>query len=258
MKVEIKKIRAIKFPSHCLSLALTHDQTIYTSCIEGGVFAISKNNKNPEEVIKHDNFSSGISICGDNIISSDYDGIIKWSRMSNYENIRQIKAHDFWSWQSATSPDNKKFGSVTGQYLVGGYKYEPAKEKEPSVKVYDAVSGEPLHSFEHTPPVQSIAFSNDSRYLAAGNLMGEVRVWDLTNGEMVSKWRTDNFTGWGIIKGHYYTGGIFSIEFSPDDSSIYIAGMDPLGILPQGMVNNFGKSILGGHRKERLNYFQVP
>ena len=225
MKVEIKKIRAIKFPSHCLSLALTHDQTIYASCVEGGVFAISKNNKNPEEVIKHDNFSSGVSICGDNIISSDYDGIIKWSRMSNYENIRQIKAHDFWSWQSATSPDNKKFGSVTGQYLVGGYKYEPAKEKEPSVKVYDTVSGEPLYSFEHTPPVQSIAFSNDSRYLAAGNLMGEVRVWDLTNGEMVSKWRTDNFTGWGIIKGHYYTGGIFSIEFSPDDSSIYIAGM---------------------------------
>ena len=38
-----------------------------------------------------------------------------------------MKAHDFWSWQLALSPDGSRVASVTGQYLAGGWKYEPAE-----------------------------------------------------------------------------------------------------------------------------------
>ena len=225
MKVELKKIKETKFPSHCLSLVLGDDEKVYASCYDGGVYCLDGSEKKPKKIVTHENISSGVKLCGDNIISSDYDGIIKWSDRKSHNELRKIKAHDFWSWQSAVSRDEKKIASVTGQYLVGGYKYEPASEKEPSVKVYDSKTGDLTHSFSHQPPVQSIAFSNNSRFLAAGNLMGEVRVWDLINNKLVSKWNTEKFTGWGIIKGHYYTGGIFSIEFSPDDLFIYVAGM---------------------------------
>ena len=225
MKVEIKKVKETKFPSHCLSLALGKDGEIYASCYDGSVYCLENKQKTPKKVLSHDNILSGVSLCEDSIISSGYDGVIKWTNPKTHEEIKRVKAHDFWSWQSAISPDQKKFASATGQYLVGGYKYEPAPEKEPSVKVYDSNTGDLIHSFTHQPPVQSISFSNDGRFLAAGNLMGEVRVWDLNKNQMVSKWTTNNFTGWGIIKGHYYTGGIFSIEFSPDDSFIYVAGM---------------------------------
>jgi hypothetical protein len=34
-----------------------------------------------------------------------------------------------------------------------------------------------------------------------------------------------SLTGWGVIKGHYYTGGVFALQFAPDDSSLYLAGM---------------------------------
>ena len=36
---------------------------------------------------------------------------------------------------------------------------------------------------------------------------------------------TPNFTGWGIIKGHYYTGGIYALMFTADAKEIYAAGM---------------------------------
>ena len=125
------------------------------------------------------------------------------------------------------SPQTRRLiASSTGQYLCGGYKYEPAPEREPSVKVYDVASGEQLHALAHIPPVESVAFSNDCKLLAAGNLMGEVRIWDLADGaKETARIETPDFTGWGIIKGHYYTGGVFSLTFAPDDQSIYLAGM---------------------------------
>ncbi|MDC0201385.1 hypothetical protein OAK04_03220 [Verrucomicrobia bacterium] len=224
MKVEIKKKGEIKLPSHCLSIARGSDENLYAACVGGGVYSLdNKGNKN--KITGHDNFVSGVNVSHDSIVSADYDGIIKWTSIESGKEQRKIKAHEFWSWQTKVSPDSKMIGSVTGQYLVGGYKYEPFTETEPSIKVYDASSGELIHKFSHVPPVQSLAFSNDSRYLAAGNLMGEVRVWDLSSGKMYTSWNTPSFTGWGIIKGHYYTGGVFSMEFSPDDSSIYLAGM---------------------------------
>ena len=73
--------------------------------------------------------------------------------------------------------------------------------------------------------MESVTFSNDNRFVAAGNLMGEVRVWNVASGDMVSNWEDRSLHGWGIIKGHYYTGGVFSLAFVPDDSELYLSGM---------------------------------
>jgi WD40 repeat protein len=93
------------------------------------------------------------------------------------------------------------------------------------VKVFDAHTGELLRHFAHVPPVQSVAFSPDGEYLAAGNLMGEVRVWEVSSGRQAASWTTPSFTGWGIIKGHYYTGGIYAMLFAPGGGELLVAGM---------------------------------
>ncbi len=176
---------------------------------------------------KHASYASSVHLLpdGKTLISGGYDGTLQWHDIEKKETIRTVKAHKFWSWQTDLSPDARFIASVTGQYVCGGYKYEPAPEQEPSVKVFDAKTGELVRSLTHVPPVQSVAFSPDSQFLAAGNLMGEVRVWDLQNGNEISKWTTPSFTGWGIIKGHYYTGGIFALKFSPDGKELYAVGM---------------------------------
>src|SRR5207253_1727774 len=99
-------------------------------------------------------------------------------------------AHGFWSWKMAVSSDEALIASVTGQYRAGGYKYEPAPESEPSVKVFDARTGELRHCFSHVPPVLSVAFTPDGRFLAAANMMGEVCVWDLMTEKQAAKWIT--------------------------------------------------------------------
>lgn len=228
MKLENR--RTAKLPTHCHDLTLGADGKIYVSCFDGGIYSVDfkKLLNQYEKIAQHDNYASGIhwSAAQNQLISAGYDGQLKWIDPLEKKELRSVKAHDFWSWQSRISPDGSQVASTTGQYLCGGYKYEPAPEREPSVKVFDVASGKLLHSLPHVPPVESVAFSNDGKLLAAGNLMGEVRLWDLAGGaKEIARWATPDFTGWGIIKGHYYTGGIFSLSFAPDDSAIYLAGM---------------------------------
>src|SRR5436190_352462 len=111
----------------------------------------------------------------------------------------------------ASCADGARLATVTGQYIPGGWKYEPAPETEPSVKIFDTLTGDRVAAFSHTPPVLSCAFTPDGRHVAAANMMGEVRIWDLQSpGEAkpAVQWTSPDFTSWGSIKTHHYCGGI--------------------------------------------------
>ena len=229
---QLSKKKEITLPSHVLDLTLGPDDNLYAACLDGGIYEVATGLKllgdAYHELARHDNYASGLnySASQNTLISASYDGDLKWIDPKEGKETRSLKAHNFWSWQSRISPDGTLIATTTGQYLCGGYKYEPAPETEPSVKVFDIATGELRHSFPHTPPVQSVAFSNNGKLLAAGNLMGEVILWDLSqDGQEIARIKTPDFTGWGIIKGHYYTGGIFALHFAPDDQSLYLAGM---------------------------------
>lgn len=227
MKVELKAAGIIEVPTHCLSIAQDDTGILFAACFDGAIYAVDPNKKTHRKLAQHESYASGVnwSPLTRKLMSGGYDGKLRWIDPAAGKEERAIEAHSFWSWQSAVSSDGSRIASSTGQYLSGGYKYEPAAEREPSVKVFDAKSGEQTHAFEHIPPVESVTFSNDGTHVAAGNLMGEVRIWELASGKEVRRLSTPHFTGWGIIKGHYYTGGIFSLAFSPDDSSLFLAGM---------------------------------
>lgn len=257
----LKKGKEIKLPSHVLDLTLGPDDKLYAACLDGGIYEVSTGFKLIKdaytEIAQHDNYASGInwSASQNTLISASYDGDLKWIDPKANKETLSVKAHNFWSWQSSLSPDGKLVASTTGQYLCGSYKYEPAPETEPSIKVFDVASGELRHSFPHTPPVQSVAFSNDGKLLAAGNLMGEVILWDLSQGgKEIARIKTPDFTGWGVIKGHYYTGGVFALHFAPGDQSLYLAGMgstrDPAAGNGKQLWQKFTWTEKGGVKKD--------
>ncbi|MEM7232562.1 MAG: hypothetical protein AAF517_10325 [Planctomycetota bacterium] len=204
---------------------------LYTACHDGGVYRVDAKSGESERVGSHTSYASGVALVGDRhasertLVSAGYDGRVQFHRAATKETFRKLDAHSFWSWQLGASPNGQLVASVSGQYLCGGYKYEPKPADEPTVKVYSGTTGELVRAFDHLAPVLSVTFSSDSRYLAAGNLMGDVRVWDLQSGEELASWNTPSFTGWGIIKGHYYTGGIYSLAFAPGDETLLCAGM---------------------------------
>ena len=229
--VKAEQVKMLKLPTAMLGLDVSADtQRIYAACMDGGVYQVDAKNGDARLLFKHESFASGVCLVPETsqLISAGYDGVLHWHDLSKGETIRKVTAHRFWSWQSAISADGRFFASVTGQYLAGNVKYEPAPESEPSVKVFDAHTGKTLHEFSHVPSVQAVALSPDHQYVAAGNLMGEIRVWELSSGKMLAKWTTSAFTSWGIIKSHCYQGGIFALAFSPDSQSVIAGGMGPM------------------------------
>jgi WD40 repeat protein len=183
---------------------------------------------------KHHSFASGCVLLpdGKTMISGGYDGWLLWHDVATKRCWRRVQAHQFWNWQLALSPDGRHLATVTGQYLPGGWKYEPAQETEPSVKVFDTLTGEPVAAFSHGPPVLSCCFSPDGLHLAAANMMGDIKIWKLpasADGQPVAQWNSPDFTSWGTTKTHHYCGGIYSLAFSPDGSTLLCCGMGPMG-----------------------------
>jgi WD40 repeat protein len=228
---KLTKLKDFKLPAAVLALEAAPDgRTLFVACLDGAVFKLDAESGERAELGRHESYACGVALVGGGttLVSGGYDGALLWHDLASGKVSRRIKAHEFWSWDLAASPDGTLVASVTGQYLAGGYKYEPAAEREPSVMVFDATTGELRHSFPHVPPVQAVAFSPDSRHVAAGNLMGEIRVWELATGKQVAQWKSDDLTSWGIIKSHHYLGGVFALEFSPAGDALYACGMGPM------------------------------
>ena len=241
MQKNIKRIHDFKLPTAILGACLLENHSQMIAACMDGIYRIDIESKKYDRISQHDSYaSSAVSLTEHQaFVTAGYDGKLKWFSASDNALVRQVKAHDFWSWDMAASKDQRWIASVTGQYLPGDYKYTPAQETEPSVKILDAASGAVVHSLSHVPSVQSVAFSHNSKWIAAGNLMGQVRVWDVSTGEQISMFESKDFTSWGIIKSHCYLGGIFAMEFSPDDQHLIICGM---GDMRDPMAGN-GKQL---------------
>lgn len=233
MKLTLDKEHSL--PTGALGLAIAPDgKRAFVSCADGSIHSVEIASGISEVFeTKHQSFASGCVLLpdGKTLISAGYDGALLWHDVETRRSIRKVQAHKFWSWQLAISPDGKRIATVTGQYIPGSWKYEPAAETEPSVKIFDTSTGELVASFSHTPPVLSCAFSNDGKHLAAANMMGEVRVWEVaanSNTKPVSQWTSPDFTSWGTTKTHHYCGGIYALAFSPDDAALLGCGMGPM------------------------------
>ncbi len=225
----MNKKRDWKLPTGVLGAALSDDEnSLIAGCMDG-VYRLNFDPHQEEPLYRHDTYVSSVALLGgDVVVSAGYDGKLNWFDLKRRELIRTAQAHEFWSWDMCVSADRTRIASVTGQYLAGGYKYEPQPEQEPSLKIFDAETGELLHQLPHIPSTQAVAISPDNRLVAAGNLMGEVRVFELETGNRVAQWTTPDFTSWGIIKSHCYLGGIFALQFTPDSQHLLLCGMGPM------------------------------
>lgn len=230
MKLELSK--TLNFPTGVLALAgRTDGSRLYVTGMDGTVTEIDvAADTRTDFEARHKSYAAGCVLLpqGNTLISSGYDGHLHWHDVPTRRPIRTVSAHDFWSWQLALSPDGRRVASVTGQYLVGGEKYEPAATEKATVKIYDTESGELVHALSHAPPVQCVAFSPDGQYLAAGNMMGSIAIWETRTGRLAAEFKTSDFTSWGIIKSPHYIGGIYGLSFAPDGQSLVLVGMGPM------------------------------
>ncbi len=240
MAVQLEKIDRHSFPSGVMDFAVNSEgDRLYAGCMDG-IYELrlpaanpSNEKVKPTRIGRHGSYVSSVGLIESthSLLSASYDGTFQIRGLSGVKDNDEIapqvseRLHRFWSWDMALAPNKQLAASVSGQYLAGSEDYAPLASDEPTVKIVEASTGRLLHAFEMLPSVQCVAFDSSSRYLAAGNLMGDLAVWDVASGKSLAQWRSKSFTSWGIIKSHCNIGGVFAVSFSPDSASLYAAGM---------------------------------
>jgi len=121
-----------KLPTAILGASLASDERSLVAACMDGVYIAELEAKSFERIGGHDSYVSSTVYLGDQnrIVTAGYDGVVQWFDRETKQLQHKLKAHEFWSWDMAVSPDQKLIATVTCQYLAGGYKYEPALERE--------------------------------------------------------------------------------------------------------------------------------
>ena len=125
LTVNAKQDKEIKLPSAALGLSLSRDDSLcHATGMDGGVHEINVESGKAKQIGEHQSYAASLELMPDQktLISAGYDGHIIWHDLDGRKVLRNIKAHDFWSWQMKISDDGSKLASVTGRYACGGYK----------------------------------------------------------------------------------------------------------------------------------------
>ncbi len=70
-----------------------------------------------------------------------------------------------------------------------------------------------------------MAISPNGQFAASADRVGEIRVWDLDRGGIVARWRSAEFYTFDPEKRDRSMGGIRRVRFSPDGSTLAVAGI---------------------------------
>lgn len=136
---------------------------------------------------------------GQQIVTGDWGGVIKFWNVKTGKEVHTLKAHQWILTDLAFSADGKRFATCS---------------RDKSTKVWDVESFKELHEFTEIEDYQTaLAFSPDGRQLATGGFDDAVNLWDLETGK-----KTISFIG--------HDGNVSYLTYSPDGKQVISCGYD--------------------------------
>jgi len=223
---KLKKLKEVGQPGVLFRTARQPESSrLYVGCSDFKIRVIDPMEKKPEaqEWEGHTSYVSGLVLAGDTIISGGYDGQLIWWKAESGEQIRATDAHKKWIRNLALSPDGKVLASVADDMVC---------------RLWEASSGKLLHELkghaaitpQHFPSMlYAVAFSPDNQWVATGDKLGKVVVWNVSSGKEETQLEAPVMYTWDPKARIHSIGGIRSLAFSPDGALLAVGGMGKVG-----------------------------
>ncbi|GAB2800572.1 hypothetical protein GCM10027073_35910 [Streptomyces chlorus] len=114
----------------------------------------------------------------DLVVATGGAGKIAWWEVVDGPDLRRVETEPYWdTWGTDDGGMPSLAFSEDGRFLAGADRDNGVRRADTTRKVSDLVDGTPGVTLPTGEPSQSVAFSPDGRYLAVGEVGGEIRVW---------------------------------------------------------------------------------
>ena len=172
---------------------------------------------------QHQSYVTGLVRVGQMLVTSSYDRHLHWWDIVERKLIRSIPAHTGWIRRVTSSADGTRVISIGDDMQC---------------KVWNAETGEAIAAFSdhqsltphHFPSMlYAVAASPDGKWLATGDKVGHVALWDAQSFEKVGELETPVMYTWDPKARLHSIGGIRSLAFSPDSQRLAVGGTGKIG-----------------------------
>jgi WD40 repeat protein len=175
----------------------------------------------------HDSYVTSLAAAGSRwAVSGGYDGRLIWWDLEAEQGARRVRAleaHTRPIRDVAAAPDGLTIASVADDMVC---------------RLWDAETGALRHELrgheERTPQgypsmLFACTFAPDGRYLATGDKVGHVVVWDVIDGRPAATLDAPVMYTWDPVQRRHSIGGIRSLAFAPDGATLAVGGIGKIG-----------------------------
>lgn len=173
----------------------------------------------PRALGGHDSYVTGLAVAGRQVVSGGYDGRLVWWDLETRRLVRSVEAHAKWVRDVAATADGSLVASVADDMVC---------------RVWDGATGEnrlelsghaPLTPHHFPSMLFACAFSPDGRYVATGDKVGHVVVWEVDTGRQAATLEAPALYTWDPTQRRHSIGGVRALAFSPDGGRLAVGGI---------------------------------
>ena len=172
----------------------------------------------------HDSYVTSLAVAGSRwAVSGGYDGKLIWWDLERGERVRAIDGHAKWVRDVAATADGATIASVADDMVCRLWDAETGALRQ-------ELRGHELQTPHHYPSMLfACAFSPDGRYLATGDKVGHVVVWDVAGGRPAATLEAPVMYTWDPVQRRHSIGGIRALAFTPDGAALAVGGIGKIG-----------------------------
>jgi WD40 repeat protein len=176
-----------------------------------------------KELGSHSSYVTGVALAGAMVVSGGYDGRLMWWDPEKRSLIRSVDAHAKWIRRVLATPDGRTIVSTADDMVC---------------RLWDAASGKLIRELrghqEKTPHhfpsmLHACAVSGDGKYVATGDKVGHVVVWEIASGRQLATMEAPVMYTWDPVQRRHSIGGLRALAFSPDGSLLAAGGIGKIG-----------------------------